>query len=94
MSPRQVIFRIHAIQRMFERGISDKDVLRILQTGETIEDHTDDIPYPNRLMLGWRGKRPLHLVVVENTNENETIVITVYKPDPEQWKPDFKGRKQ
>jgi hypothetical protein len=94
MSLPQVVFRIHAIQRMFERQISDKDVLRILQSGETIEDHGDDIPYPNRLMLGWRGKRPLHAVAVDNINDNETIVITVYKPDPEQWKPDFKRRKQ
>jgi hypothetical protein len=78
---------------MFERHISDKDVLRILHTGETIEDHADDIPYPNHLMLGWRGKRPLHVVAVENDAEAETIVITVYKPDPDQWKSDFKRRK-
>jgi hypothetical protein len=94
MSSRRIIFRIHAVQRMFERQISDKDVLRILQTGEIIEDHAEDTPYPNRLMLGWRGKRPLHAVAVDNANDDETIVITVYKPDPEQWKPDFKRRKR
>lgn len=67
---------------MFERQISDKDVLRILQTGETIEDHADDVLYPNRLMLGWHGKHPLHVVAVDNPAEDEMIVITVYKPDP------------
>ena len=79
---------------MFERQISDKDVLRILRSGETIEDHADDIPYPNRLLLGWHGNRPLHVVAVDNAAEAETIVITVYKPDPGQWKSDFRRRKQ
>jgi len=78
---------------MFERQIPARDVLRVLQTGETIEEYPDDIPYPNRLMLGWRGKRPLHAVAVENASEHETILITVYQPDPEQWKPGFRRRK-
>ena len=94
MDSQNIIFRIHAIQRMFERQISNKVVLRILHTGETIEDHPDDIPYPNRLMLGWSGGYPLHVVAVENSAESEMIVITVYKPDPNQWKSDFKRRKQ
>jgi len=89
----RVTFRIHAIQRMFERQIPARDVLRVLQIGETIEEHADDIPYPNRLMLGWHGNRPLHAVAVENASEHETILITVYQPDPEQWKPGFKRRK-
>ena len=93
MNYNHVTFRIHAIQRMFERQISARDVLRVLQTGETIEEHADDIPYPNRLMLGWRGNRPLHVVAVENASDDETILITVYQPDPGQWKPGFKRRK-
>jgi hypothetical protein len=93
MNPRRVVFRIHAVQRMFERRIPARDVLRVLQTGETIEEHADDFPYPNHLLLGWQGKRPLHAVTVENASENETILITVYRPDPGQWKPDFKHRK-
>ena len=94
MNSHRTTFRVHAVQRMFERQISDKDVLRVLLNGEIIENHADDVPYPNRLMLGWRGKRPLHVVAVNNASDDETIVITVYKPDPNQWKSDFKRRKQ
>jgi hypothetical protein len=93
MNSHRVIFRIHAVQRMFERQIPVSEVLHVLQTGETIEDHPDDFPYPNRLMLRWRGKRPLHAVAVENASDNETILITAYRPDPGQWKPDFRRRK-
>jgi hypothetical protein len=35
----------------------------------------------------------LHAVAVENANDDETILITVYQPDPGQWKPGFKRRK-
>jgi hypothetical protein len=94
METHRTTFRIHAIQRMFERHISLKDVLRVLQTGETVEHHADDIPYPNSLLLGWQGRRPLHVVALENLQENETIVITVYNPDSGQWKSNFKRRKQ
>ena len=86
MGNRYVIFRIHAIQRMFERRISDEDVKNILQTGELIEDYPNDKPYPSRLILGWSGTRPLHVVIAENQSDNET--------DPNQWSVDFRSRKQ
>jgi len=33
------------------------------------------------------------VVVADNPDDNENIVITAYEPDPEEWEPDFKGRK-
>jgi hypothetical protein len=32
----KIIFRIHAIQRMFGRGVSAEDVRAVLESGETI----------------------------------------------------------
>jgi hypothetical protein len=58
-----LIFRLHAIQRMFERRISREDVRHVLETGEIVTDYPDDQPYPSRLVLGWCGERPLHVVV-------------------------------
>ncbi len=91
--PRRIIFRIHAIQRMFERGIDETDVRAVLTTGEMIEDYPTDTPYPSRLLLGWRGIRPLHVVAAYNAADDETIVITVYEPDPNQWEDGFRRRK-
>ncbi len=71
------------------RHITVEDVEAVLDTGETIEQYPDDIPYPIRLMLGWRGSRPLHVVVAEK--ENELIVITAYEPDPAQWEDALSG---
>ena len=89
----ELIFRVHALRRMFERRISIDDVNAVIDSGETIEDYRDDRPYPSRLVLGWRGARPLHVVVADNLSENELIVITVYEPDPELWGADFRKRK-
>ena len=90
----RIIFRVHAVQRMFERQINADDVKLVLETGEMIENYPDDTPYPSRLLLGWISKRPLHVVVAENRLDKESIIITVYEPDSELWEPDFKRRKQ
>jgi hypothetical protein len=77
---------------MFQRRIDEKDVRSILETGETIERYPDETPYPSRLILGWLGKRPLHVVAADNTVDRETIVITVYEPEQDKWSQDFKRR--
>lgn len=93
MVSRPIIFRIHAIQRMFERHVSAENVRQILQSGEMIEDYSDDMPHPGGLVSGRRGNRPLHVVMAENKVEDELVVITVYEPDPAQWKAQYRSRK-
>lgn len=88
----RLVFRVHAIQRMYQRDISEVEVRHVITTGETVEDYPDDTPYPSRLVLGWNDRRPIHVVVADNVDEQENIVITVYEPDPLEWQPDFKRR--
>jgi hypothetical protein len=94
MTSRPILYRIHAIQRMFERRVSEENVRRVLQSGEMIEDYSEEMPYPGNLMFGRRGVRPLHVVMAENTKEDELVVITVYEPDRSQWKSGFRSRKK
>lgn len=89
----RLIFRVHAVQRMFERRVSVDDVRLALSGGVIIEEYPTDEPYPSRLVLGWCGSRPLHVVVADNKSEDELIVITVYEPDPALWSEDFGRRK-
>jgi len=89
----KIIFRIHAIERMFERGIGVKDIRIALETGENIEHYPDEAAYPSRLILAKRGKRPLHIVAADNITDDEVIVITSYRPDPSRWTDDFKQRR-
>ena len=84
---------MHAIDRMIERRISDEVIHHVLRAGETIENYPDDRPYPSRLVLGFFNERPVHIVVADNNEDGETIVITVYEPDPELWENNFRRRK-
>jgi len=78
---------------MFERGITETDVHNALSEGEEIAAYPDDTPYPSRLLLGWRGDKPLHVVAAYNAQDDEQIVITVYEPEPALWEDGFRRRK-
>ena len=90
----RLVFRVHAIQRMFQHHFNEKDIRRSLDSGEVIEEYPDDKPYPSRLVLGWIGRRLVHLVVADDKDRQETIVITVYEPEEDKWEADFKRRKK
>ena len=90
----ELIFRVHAIQRMFQRNISEDGVRQALDNGKTIETYPDDEPYPSRLVLGWIAERPIHIVVADDKENERIIIITVYEPDSNQWEEGFERRKQ
>lgn len=87
----KILYRIHAVQRMFEREISPTKVRRALETEEVIEDYSNEMPEPSRLIIGFQGKRPFHVVTSENPEENVLTVVTVYHPDANKWKKDFRS---
>lgn len=93
MNEDQLIFRVHALRRMVERQIGKGDIRHVLNTGETVENYAEDWPYPSRLILGWCHERPLHVVAAFNKENNTTIIVTAYEPDPLQWEANFKTRK-
>ena len=93
MAYEQLVFRVHALQRMFRRGISEADVKQVLETGEAIEDYPEDRPYPSRLILGFTAGHPIQIVVADNHQAQETIVIIVYEPDPKRWDATFRRRR-
>lgn len=78
---------------MFERSISLADVREIVESGETLNEYPDDIPYPSKLILGYSGNRPIHPVLGYNGIEKTCIVITVYQPSKDIWENDFKQKR-
>jgi hypothetical protein len=89
----KILYRIHAVQRMFEREISASKVRKALEAEDMIEDYSSEMPEPSRLLMGFQGKRPFHVVTSENPEADEITVVTVYLPDPNKWKKDFRNRK-
>jgi hypothetical protein len=88
-----IYFRVHAVQRLFERKISEKNVLQAIEKGETIEDYSSEMQEASRLILGFQGKHPFHVVISENQETNEVTVITAYTPQPDKWSKDFRSRR-
>ncbi|MEP0814186.1 MAG: DUF4258 domain-containing protein [bacterium] len=85
-------FSFHALEKLIEREISPAEVSEALSRSEVIESYPDDFPLPSKLLLGFAGMRPLHMVVADNTPCNSVIIVTAYEPDPLLWKDGFRRR--
>ena len=57
---------------MFERGLTVDGVRRVLESGETIEDYPEDLPYPSRLVLGLVGDRAIHVVGADTPDDEKS----------------------
>jgi len=90
----KLVYRLHAVRRMLERQIGEAEVRRVIETGELIASYGDDKPYLSRLILGWSAGRPRHVLVADNAVDQETVVITVYEPDPALWDRTFRRRRR
>lgn len=93
MINKKLIFRLHALSRMAQRGFEPSDVRSALDSGMTIEQYPDDTPYPSFLVMAKINGRPIHVVASLNEAEQEIIIITVYEPDPMMWTDQFSRRK-
>jgi hypothetical protein len=71
---------------MFERKIPINRVRRALEAGDVIENYES-----SRLLMGFQGRRPFHVVTSETPDA--LTVVTVYLPDANKWKRDFRSRK-
>jgi len=92
-----VLYTKHAkIEMDYEEWgrIFESDVYEAICNGEVIEEYPDDKPYPSCLIFGKTSRgRPLHVVCAYNENEDLTIIITAYHPDPDRWVEYKKRRK-
>ena len=93
MNCERIVLSGHALQRIFERGLSVDDVRSVLCDGEEISSYPDDTPYPSCVMLGFMEGRAVHVVVAQEENTRTCYVITVYRPNPDLWESDFKRRR-
>ena len=86
-------FRLHAVQRMLERGITVLDVKEVIKTAKIIENYPEDKPFQSYLLLGFVKEKPLHIVLAIDNETKKAIIITVYEPDQKLWQAGFDKRK-
>jgi hypothetical protein len=80
-------------EKLRQRRIKAEDIERAIATGVIIEDYREDRRGSSCLILGFAGKRPLH-VVCGRLDADEILVITAYEPDVAEWENDWKTRKR
>ena len=89
----RILYLPHAIRQMShpERMIQPSEVESVLMEGEIIEDYPTDPRGHSCLLMGFAGDaQPIHVVC--SPKDEYLAVITAYRPDPEQWSPDFRRR--
>lgn len=79
---------------MFACKIGYNNVRHVIETDLKIEEYLGDTPYPSRLILGWIGNRPIHIVIADNREDDVEIVVTVYEPDLFTWELGFERRRE
>lgn len=91
--PEQTAITEHARQRLIERGITVRDIMHCIASGEIIEQYEHDCPFPSALVLGASvGGKYLHAVL---SHDDEFIyLITAYYPDRDIWNDDYRTRKE
>lgn len=76
----------HADVEAHEDKLSYEEVYYSVLQGEIIEDYPTDTPYPSCLIYGQTViGDPVHSVWAFNPDNRWAVLITVYRPDPDQW---------
>lgn len=93
MSCNRITYKLHAVEQMFVRNITQEEVEYVISQGETFANYSTDKPYPSVLRMGFADKRPIHLVIAQD-NRIECYIVTAYEPNVFLWSTDFKAKKK
>lgn len=89
----RIIISVHALERMRQRKIKQRDIKNCVFTGEIIEQYPDDFPFPSCLIFGAAEDNKIIHVVASDEGTCGRI-ITAYFPDYEIFEKDLKTRKE
>ncbi len=93
MNAQNLVFSRHAIQQMFLRRISKREVEAVVAYGEVIEENPEDTPFPSYLLLDFVEGKPIHVVFSYDESTDTGYVVTAYIPDPNLWRDNFRSRR-
>jgi len=91
---KNLVISEHAYKRMFERDITEDNILDAIKHGELIDEYEYDKPYPSYLILHYIEKnKPIHLLIARDEVAYFCTVVSVYVPDTKIWNSDFRTKK-
>lgn len=96
IAQRKVVVSAHAYARCSKRGILTTEVISGAARGLPIEDYPDFHVGPAVLVLQSDSSNlPIHAVWgIEKGTEEPAVLVTAYRPDLDEWNPDFRTRRR
>jgi hypothetical protein len=93
---RDVRISEHGFDELSDDRISVRDVVRGLQDAVVVEEYPASGRGPAVLVLEYdRDGRPIHVVWgIPKGHKSPAVLVTAYRPDPEQWDHSFTKRKK
>jgi hypothetical protein len=93
---RKILWSRHGITELVEERLGRGALENGLKQCEVIEDYpTLHRPLPDCLVLGWiTPPRPFHAVLAIDEANDRVLVVTVYRPSPEEWEDDCRTRRR
>ena len=90
-----VLWSRHAVSEMIEDQLTRTEVERALQQCDVIEDYDPTHrALPDCLVLGLTpAGEPVHAVIALDVDAERIFIVTVYRPAEEEWKDDWRTRR-
>jgi len=80
--------------RLGRRFIERDSILNAVDDFEIIESYPDDKYLPSYLAHARSEAGVFHVLFASDVEGDNVRVVTAYRPDPRDWKPDLKTRRK
>ncbi|MBI4473184.1 MAG: DUF4258 domain-containing protein [Acidobacteria bacterium] len=87
---RKIHWTYHVNMRLAGRYLTRDEILQAVDSYEIIESYPEDKYLPSYLVLAAAS---FHVHFATDVEGDNVRIITVYWPDPDEWEPDLKTRR-
>lgn len=89
----RIFWTYHVNMRLQGRHIARQAVLGAVEEYEIVESYPEDKYLPSYLVLAKHEGDAFHILFATDVERDNVRVVTAYRPDLEEWKPDLKTRR-
>lgn len=86
-------YRRHVFDKLRALDLVLAEFQQVLGQGEVIAEAADRPSERREIVLLVEWLRPLHVVIVIDSDHEEERLVTVYEPDPALWTADYRRRR-